>query len=320
MKPMKVCRQFKQLAQLNLKNVVATIGNFDGVHKGHQKIIKTLVRKAKKVNGHSVVFTYGKHPLKVLKPHLKQFPLLMTPLKQKLALFEELGVSVVMVIPFSRAFSKLSADDFIQKKVCPSVPVSEFCVGEDTSFGKGAHGDIRHIRKIGKKAGFSVSVVRKVTAGKKVISSTRIRKLIQNGEMSRVSRLLGRPYSVYGNVVKGSALGRQIGFPTANIRPEHSLLPQKGVYAAQLKWNHRWHGGVLNLGHRPTLKTQKSRNVVLEVHLFDFSRTLYRHPVEIRFLRKIRDEKKFSSLEQLKSRIQKDVVAAKRVLRAVNST
>jgi len=304
---MQVFNQFGKLTQLRRKKAVVSIGTFDGLHLGHQKIIRKVVDRSKRLGATSVVLTYGRHPFEVLFPRSKSIPPLITSLDQKISILREWGVQCVVLIPFSTSFSKISAEDFIRYQVCRYLNVAEFYVGKDATFGKGGEGNVRSLQRYGQKYGFKVFLVSQVKVGKRVISSTFIRTLIQKGKMHQIPPFLGRAYSVSGEVVQGSGIGKKLGFPTANIKPKNRLFPPNGVYAVLIKWNKRTYPAVLNIGFRPTIVARRRAKPILEAHLLDFNKNLYKKIIEIQFIHKLRNEKRFQGLSQLQAQINRDI-------------
>ena len=288
-----------------VENSVVTVGTFDGVHEGHRALMKMLVKKAEERNARSVVVTFDPHPREILDPNNNKIRLLTT-LKERAEILEELGVDVLLVIPFTRDFSLLSSEDFVRDVVHKKIGVSEFVIGYDHHFGKDRTGTIETIEKLGTELGFSSYVVSKREMGNVTISSTIIRKeLSENGDVEQAFRLLGRHYLLNGVVIHGDERGRTIGFPTANLKPEHArkVIPKKGVYAVKVRVGDDWFGGMMNIGVRPTFEGTSN---TLEVHIFDFDQMIYGQTIQIRFLTRLRDEKKFAGAEELVNQLNKD--------------
>jgi len=303
---------------------VATIGIFDGVHIGHQEIIKAVVRRAKKLSLKSVAITFDPHPLKVLEP--KNAPPLLISLKHRLRLIKELGIDSCLVINFTKSFSLLDPETFVKNVLLDKLRVKELYVGENFCLGKARSGDASFLKEMGKKHGFAVHSVSFIKKNRVVVSSTQIRNLIIKGDLDTASRLLKRPVSVLGTVVKGAALGRELGYPTANINPHHEAIPPAGVYVIKIKLLNKQYGGILNIGRRPTLtqllsaragltgrKAQEAEPTI-EAHIFDFKGRIYGKDIEVYFVKKIRDESKFSSKEKLISQIRRDEIKARKIL------
>lgn len=286
-------------------NSVVTVGTFDGVHEGHRALMEMLVKKAEERNARSVVVTFDPHPREILDPNNNKIRLLTT-LKERAEILEGLGVDVLLVIPFTRDFSLLSSEEFVRDVVNKQIGVSEFVIGYDHHFGKDRSGTIKTIEKLGDELGFSSYVVSKREMGNVTISSTIIRKeLFENGDVEQAFRLLGRHYLLNGVVIHGDERGRTIGFPTANLKPEHprKVIPKKGVYAVKVRVGDNWFGGMMNIGVRPTFDGNTYR---LEVNIFDFDQMIYGQTIQIRFLTRLRDEKKFTGAEELVNQLNKD--------------
>jgi riboflavin kinase/FMN adenylyltransferase len=291
--------------------IALAIGVFDGVHLGHQEVIRDAQDFAATHHGTAVVLTFDPHPLRVLKPEVA--PRLLCSTRHKLTILKRCDVDHTLVLPFTSETAGMDATSFVISLVEACRPLGFISVGYSWSFGRERSGDIHLLMDLGKAHGFGVYGVPEVQIDGDVVSSTRIREAVRVGDFDRARRLLGRDYTVLGTVVKGRQLGRQIGFPTANIAVENEELPPSGVYAVKV------HGsrfpvqglqGVANLGVRPTVEAAGER--ALEVHLLDAECDLYGESLEVAFARKIRDEQKFGSLEELKAQIARDVVDARR--------
>ena len=289
-----------------------TIGNFDGVHFGHQQLFATVIEKAKKHNGTSVAITFNPHPLQVLLPDGIK---LISNCEQKAELIEAAGIDVLIVIPFTKEFAKTTADTFVQDFLMKTLHIEELVVGYDYAFGKGRGGNIDFLRDKGKQFGFPVTVVDALYAEEQLVSSTRIRQLVKDGEMVKARRLLGRNYQIRGTVQVGKQRGgKLIGFPTANLKfNEEDLVPRHGVYVAQVVYGGRCYGGILNIGYNPTFEEEK---LVAETHIFDFNEDIYGKPIRVNLLQFMRGEVKFDGVKQLAEQIAKDVTVAKQVLHA----
>lgn len=289
-----------------------TIGNFDGVHFGHQQLFATVVEKAKQQNGTSVAITFNPHPLQVLLPDGIK---LISNCEQKAELIEAAGIDVLIIIPFTREFSKTGADSFVQDFLVNILNIKELVVGYDYAFGKGRSGNIEFLKKQGEQAGFPVTVVDALYVDDQLVSSTRIRELVRGGEMMAARRLLGRNYQIRGTVQIGKQRGgKLIGFPTANLKfNEEDLVPRHGVYVVQVIYAGRCYGGVLNIGYNPTFGEDL---LVAETHIFDFNEDIYGHPIRVNLLKFLRGEVKFDGVKQLAAQIAEDVTAAKQVLQA----
>ena len=294
------------------KGSVVTIGVFDGVHTGHKKIIKKVMAAAGKSGLASVVVTFDPHPLKVLKPGLS-VPSLIS-LKHRIRLIDGLGVDILLVVGFTRSFSRMSPARFIKNILVDKLRVKEICAGENFYFGSGAAAGAGILRKLSARYGFKVTVVKPVRAGAHVISSTLIRKYTLEGRLRDASKLLGRSVSVFGTVVKGSGIAKGLGCPTANINPHHEAVPPRGVYAVRARFGRKEFGGILNIGFQPTFYGSRDKEPTIEVHIFGFKGDLYGRDIEVYFVKKLRDERKFNSGPALVRQIKKDMEIAHSVL------
>lgn len=278
------------------------LGVFDGVHVGHQAVISRAVEAARADGGKSFVATFSPHPIRVIAPGKAPGALLAT-LSEKADLVKSYGVDGLLVIRFDEDFAKMEAEDFVMK--ITEGDVKTIAVGEDWRFGAKRQGDVGMLRCIGEKRGFRLEAVAPVMWDGERISSTRIRQAIRDGAFGAVEKMLGRKYEVSGRVIEGKKLGRQLGFPTANIDPGDLQMPKDGVWSVDVAGVGR---GVANLGVRPTVEGERK---LLEIHIFDFDGDLYGKLLNISFLRFIREEQKFSSVEELRFRIEQDVEDAK---------
>lgn len=288
---------------------VITLGNFDGLHVGHQTLVRQVVGRAREIGGCGIVFTFHPHPLKILSP--KACPPLISTYDEKVAMFQELGIDILLMIPFTPDIAAMSARDFAKTILKDTLNASEVYVGFNYRFGRGREGTVDTLRELGDELGFRVNEVREVAVDGEVISSTKIRDLLRAGDVEHAARLLGRPYAITGRVVGGDRRGRLLGFPTANLEPVHEIMPYPGVYAVRAFVEGSQFDGVVNAGFRPTFN---KRELCVEAHLFDFSRDIYGKEITIFFVKKIRDEKRFESLEALTAQIRKDVIVAKEIL------
>jgi riboflavin kinase / FMN adenylyltransferase len=284
------------------------IGVFDGVHLGHQAVISTSAKHAKEAGGTPVVVTFDPHPVKVLRPN--NAPHLITATQHKIALIRDHGVRHLLVLHFDRSFAATSPEDFVQQLVENSKPLREICVGHEWSFGKGRAGNLALLKNLGQQAGFNVIGVQAVSVNGEVVSSTAIRKAVEEGNLVKATQMLGREYTILGTVVRGEQLGRKLGFPTANLSAHSEQFPPNGVYVTEARMGGAVHRGVANLGFRPTVAGEKSERL-LELHLFDFDREIYGEEMEVRFLRYLRPEQKFADVEALKAQIARDVEQAR---------
>ncbi len=305
---MSVFYDFAQLVN-PLKNPVATIGNFDGVHRGHLTLFDMVKQRAAMINGESVVITFDPHPLKVMKPG--NGPPLITPTAQKLDLIKAAGIETIFCIPFTKDFAAISAREFIQNILLDGIGIREIVVGYDYNFGRGREGNIELLKEMGQTGGFLVHVAEPVHIGDRLVSSTAIRKLIQEGNLPDAKLLLGRDYQISGQVIKGmNRGGRLLGFPTANLAPVDELVPKVGVYAVHVVIDGMIFEGVTNIGYNPTFGKGPFS---VETHILDFKRDLVGKNIVIRFKKRLRNEKKFGSIHELSDQIRKDVLLAKKL-------
>lgn len=290
--------------------VYVAIGMFDGVHLGHQEIIRKTVDAARLNKGYALIISFAEHPSHVLRPE-HPTPLIY-PLAVKTKVIAETGADGLLLLRFSKEMSRLSPEDFIRSIVKPVIKVKQICVGRNFRFGHKQIGTIDVLRDLGKRYGFDVCEPGLVAQGNSAISSTRIREFIRAGDFEQAATLLGRPYHWHGIVVSGDGRGRQIGFPTANIEVEDLVLPPYGVYGVKVFWEGKMHPGVANLGIRPTFKGHGGRTpAALEVHILDCNETLYGKELELIPIFFLRSEKKFENVEALKAQIQKDIDRAR---------
>ncbi|MEP1150573.1 MAG: bifunctional riboflavin kinase/FAD synthetase [Balneola sp.] len=297
-------------------NSVITVGTFDGVHEGHRSLIETVVKKAKARNARSVVISFDPHPRDIINPGsagIKQ----LTTLQERREILEEIGIDLLLVIPFTRDFSLLSSEEFVQDIVFDKVGVSEFVIGYDHHFGKDRSGTIETVENLGEKLGFEAFIVSKKEMGEITVSSTKIRNELANeGNVEQAANLLGREYLLNGIVIHGDKRGRGIGYPTANLKPEHpnKVIPKDGVYVVRVRIDENWYGGMMNIGNRPTFEGAEK---ALEVNIFDFDRTIYGQTIQIRFLKRLRDEAKFSGKDELVTQLDKDKELSLNFLKSV---
>ena len=304
---MEILRSISDLSRLSGPLFLA-IGVFDGVHLGHQAVISTSAEPAQAANGTPVVVTFDPHPEKILRP--EGAPHLLTATQHKIALIRDLGVEHLLIITFDKQFAATEPEDFVQQLVKHSKPLREICVGHKWSFGKNRRGNLELLKKLGAEFDFNVVGIPPVTVNGELVSSTAIRQAIEVGDLRKAAALLGREYMILGTVVSGDNLGKKIGFPTANLSAHNEQFPPNGVYFAESKLDGVVYPGVVNLGYRPTVSTGRSERI-LEIHLFDFEREIYGKNLEVRFIRYLRPEKKFESIEALARQIEADVKQAR---------
>jgi riboflavin kinase/FMN adenylyltransferase len=298
----------KQLPRL--PSLCLTLGIFDGVHLGHQKIIRRVIERAGQIGGESCVVTFDPHPREVLVPETA--PDLLTATQKKARLIEALGVDALCLIRFTQEFAEIEAREFVKDFLIDALRMKVIIEGYDWRFGKGRKGDVRLLQKMSEEDGFEVEQMSGVELDGQVVSSTRIRELVLRGDLEAAARCLGRKYSITGDIVEGSRLGREMGFPTANIEPHHEAVPPNGIYAVWADVAGTRKPGTLNIGYRPTVSKEMKRTV--EVHLMDFYRDIYNEEIEITFIEKLRDEQKFPSIDALSAQIKKDVEKARDIL------
>jgi riboflavin kinase / FMN adenylyltransferase len=289
---------------------VVSLGNFDGVHLGHQAILSKAVEEACAVQGTALVLTFHPHPLTVLRPN-SPLPLILS-LREKLLSLRSLGVAGVILQRFSPTFSQLTAEEFVRRYLADTIGVERVVVGHNVSFGYRRSGNAETLVQLGKQFGFAVDVVGPVMIDNTEVSSTLVRALLAAAKMREVTRLLGRAYAVSGRVEKGFQRGRTIGFPTANLRPRADLLLPNGVYAVRVDVDEKTTvPGVANVGMNPTFGNNRR---TIEAHLFDFSADLYGKRLRVSFVEHIREERKFPSVPDLIRQIQEDANRAREIL------
>jgi riboflavin kinase/FMN adenylyltransferase len=292
----------------SFRNPVVTLGNFDGVHLGHQDIFKKVREEASKIHGEGVVITFEPHPLKVLAP--EKFLPLLTPFRKKMILIQKSGIQTVLCVEFSLAFSEILPTEFIRRILVEKIKVKEIVIGYNYHFGKGQKGDAQTLKDEGKNFGFEVEVVEPFRIGETIVSSSKIRDLIQRGEPERASKLLGRDYPIIGKVVTGAKRGQTLGFPTANLEISDELYPKTGVYAVEVEWSQQRFSGLANVGSNPTFFSEqdgKGKSISLEVYILNFDRNIYGEEIQVNFKRRIRDEVRFESSSLLIEQIKKDI-------------
>ncbi len=305
---MAVISDLQQLKE-PLINPVLTIGNFDGVHKGHLALFDMVKERAKSINGQSALMTFDPHPIKVMKPG--NGPPLITLTQQKLELIEDANIDVVFCIPFTKEFASISASEFVQDILVDRIGVKEIVVGYDYTFGQGRKGDIGLLQEMGEALGFMVHVVEPVHVGDKLVSSTSIRKLVQDGNLSEAKQLLGRDYQILGTVVRGKNRGgRLLGFPTANLELIDELVPKVGVYAVKIVVGDQSLNGVTNIGYNPTFGKGPFS---VETHILDFKEDLLGKSIRVKFVKRLRDERPFGSIKDLADQIGRDVLSARKL-------
>ena len=304
---MQLIRQAREL-QSGGRKVSVGIGMFDGVHLGHQQVLKQTIFDAHSHKGISLAITFDRHPNSVVAP--AKAPKLIYSLSQKLAAIESLGVDAILLIEFNEGFSRTPGEQFVRDLASQLGHIYSICVGSTFTFGHKRSGNVDLLKKIGAELGFQVHGLAAVSLGGQVVSSTRIRERITAGSLDAASQMLGRTYSIAGKVLEGDKLGRKLGTPTANIDIRGLITPPNGVYAVQASLNGEIFPAVANLGTRPTV--DKGDELRLEVHLLDTNREIYGQTLEVCFLDFLRPEQRFSSLDELKVQIARDIEAARK--------
>jgi riboflavin kinase / FMN adenylyltransferase len=283
------------------------VGNFDGVHRGHQALVAAAVARARASGGAAVVLTFDPHPARVLRPQAA--PAALTTLAQKEELVAALGIDRMVVVPFDARLAALSAENFAREVLQQALGARHVVVGESFRFGRGREGDPRRLEALGASLGFAVEVVPPLVEGGRPISSSRVREALERGDVGEARKLLGRDYFVDGEVVRGDGRGRTIGVPTANLAREEQILPAHGVYAARCRPGAgAWHAAAVNVGERPTFGGGRVR---LEAHLLDFEGDLYGARLRVAFNERLRGEQRFDSKDALVAQIRRDIEAAR---------
>lgn len=289
---------------------VVAIGNFDGVHLGHQAIFRMISDRAKKKNGTSVVFTFEPHPLRIIAP--ERAPQLLTPFKDKITLIESFGVDAIICVNFTREFANIKAEDFVKNILVAAIGPKEVFIGSNYRFGKGRKGTPELLKEMGLQYGFEVTVVNEIKINDAVLGSSRIRTLIAKGKIEEASVFLGRHYSVVGIVVEGAKRGKKLlNIPTANIAVFNELLPKDGVYAVSVELDGKTYGGAANIGFKPTFEDKKFS---FEVHILDFDKDILGKNIRVNFIKRIREEMKFPNIEDLALQMRKDIENIRKIL------
>jgi riboflavin kinase/FMN adenylyltransferase len=303
------------LSSANLNSdTILTIGAFDGVHRGHQHVIQQMVEESRQTNRLAGLITFYPHPDAVLLPY-KPTLYLSTP-GEKAALLERLGLDILAILPFDQEMAQTSAQDFIGR-VCRHLHMVELWVGEDFALGRAREGDAEALRAMGRALGFTVRVVEPLTWQGEIISSSRIRSLLLKGEVRQATQLLGRYPSLAGEVTRGSQRGHCLGFPTANLEVrKERVVPADGIYAVYARLGEARHQGVANVGVRPSFETGGER--IVEVHVLDFDESIYGCDLVVEFVERLREERRYANVEELKAQMERDVEEARRILAKEN--
>ncbi len=307
---MRILRSISELADLP-GPVTLSIGVFDGVHLGHQAVLRGAMEDAAENGATAVALTFDPHPARILRPD--RAPRLLTSTPHKARLIEALGVPYLLIVSFDSNFAEQSPEAFIRALAAASGPLRKICVGEEWAFGHNRSGNVGLLRKLGGELGFSVAETPAVSVDGATVSSTRIRHAVELGNLDVARLLLGRDYTILGTVEAGDRLGREIGFPTANLRAHNEQFPPDGVYAVRVQIDDANLPGVANVGYRPTVATGVSHRK-LEVHIFDFDGDLYGRDIDVDFVSFLRGERKFSGLDALKAQIAADAARARTLL------
>lgn len=287
---------------INVENTVVTIGNFDGIHKGHIKLIKEAVKEAKTKNYKSVVFTFKNHPMRYFRADSIKH---IITNEEKVKMFKDLGVDIVFMIPFDEYMTKISATDFVKTILHEKLKCKMVIVGHDFTFARNKEGNASLLESLGKKYNMKVKVIEPIKIKGRRVSSSYIRNLINDGNVSEIKDFLGRNYFLEGEVIHARKIGRTIGFPTANLKAEDKLIiPKNGIYAVKVYIKNKVYYGATNIGYNPTVN---GKALSIETNIIDFDEEIYGEIIKVEFLDRIRDEKKFNSLDELKSQLRKDV-------------
>ncbi|MDE2027672.1 MAG: bifunctional riboflavin kinase/FAD synthetase [Candidatus Omnitrophica bacterium] len=295
-------------SKLSLKRTCAAIGIFDGVHRGHQYLVKQMLATARRLKLKPIVITFFPHPAHVLRPDISLGYIIS--LEERFAMLKALGVDTCLVVKFNRAFAKISPEQFVRDILIRKLDVKAVFVGENFRFGKDRSGGVATFERSAQEYGYEMYAVRALKQGPHIISSTLIRQLIGEGKIAQAARLLGRGVSASGPVVKGAGRGRLLGFPTANVAYEADILPPQGVYIVGVRLGSKDYPAMANIGTRPSFEDRSKLH--LEIHILDFSASLYGKHLKVEFLKKIRNEKKFHNPKALVRQIQKDEITARK--------
>jgi riboflavin kinase / FMN adenylyltransferase len=295
-----------ELLRAHLGAPIATIGNFDGLHRGHQAIVRTVLSRGRESGGSSLLITFDPHPLKVLAP--ERAPRMLTTRRQKLALIDATGLDFLLILPFTMELAEVTAEQFVRRYLADGLGTKEVFVGANFNFGRDRAGNAETLIRLCEEIGIRAAQVEEVRYLDSPISSSRIRRALQSGEVELARELLGRPYAIDGTVIHGESRGARLGFPTANLETPNELVPQDGVYVTETVLDGVPHPAVTNIGSRPTFA---GASYAVETHILDAPGDLYGRPMEVRFLARLRPELKFDSVEALVAQVRKDVQRAR---------
>ncbi|WP_432204990.1 bifunctional riboflavin kinase/FAD synthetase [Cetobacterium somerae] len=293
------------LTKEKFENTYVAIGAFDGIHMGHRELISQAVEKAKKTGGKAVVFTFLNHPMEIT--NTVKAPKLISSLDEKIHIIKSLGVDYLILQPFTKDFSNMIPEEFVEKVLKKILNTKEVYVGFNFSFGKGGKGTVENLKKLGKKCEININIIEPIKIEEQIISSTFIRQMLATGKLDIANRCLGQPFLIIGEVVHGRKLGRVMGFPTANLKILNKIYPPFGIYGGKVRVegeNKCWNA-VINIGKNPTLKPDERS---IEVHILDFNRDIYGKRIYVSLIEFLREEKKFNSMDELKETITKDVL------------
>jgi riboflavin kinase/FMN adenylyltransferase len=310
---MKIYHGIDDFTKLN--SAVVTSGTFDGVHVGHQKIVSRVHEIAARHNGETVVITYWPHPRLVLHPEDDTLKLLNT-FEEKAELLKDLGIEHLIRIPFTKEFSHLTSEQFIQKILVETIGTKKLVIGYDHHFGKNREGSFEQLKLNGPRYGFEVEEIPRQDIDHIAVSSTKIRQALEAGDIDTATHCLGKPYSITGRVISGDKIGRLLGFPTANLEidSKYKLIPMQGIYAVTVRHEHDLYGGMLYIGYRPTISGTRLN---IEVNIFNFNKDVYGESLTVNFHRLIRGDAKFSDMEQLRAQMKIDQEDAIRILKDI---
>ena len=307
----------KTLGEINHdNNTVVTLGTFDGFHLGHQQIIRSVLEKTRMYGSRNVLITFDPHPRKIVstKNHIK----LLSTLNEKIEILTKLGIENLFVINFTKEFSQQSPEQFVTRYLVKGIGLREIVIGYDHHFGKGRGGNFDLLSSLGEKYDFVITPVEEYRVGEETVSSTKIRNALLEGNVLKANKMLGRPYSFTGKVVRGDGRGKQLGYPTANLKIENEdkLIPAIGIYAAECSIKGKWYNALLSIGSRPTFSTDGK--VVPEIYILDFDKDIYNEELQIKLIQRIRGEEKFNSAEELIEQMDKDKLAGLKIFKEVN--
>lgn len=312
-------KTYRDISKVDAHKAVVTVGTYDGVHKGHQEVLDTLKNTARKIGGETVVLTFWPHPRVVIYPGERNLRLLNT-LEEKIDLFKQAGIDHLIIYPFTRPFSRISSEEFVKGILLDKIGTHHLVVGYDHRFGSKREGGIDVLQRLARNYKFTVEQVGVLNYEQFSISSTQIRNALDLGDLDLASSFLGYNYHAHGVVSEGQKIGRSIGFPTANLKTEaFKLLPADGVYAVKARIDEDHYYGMANLGKRPTVKNPEKEHS-FEIHLFDFDKKIYGKTVRVEFMKKIRDERKFHDLTELKFQLQRDKLNVQQFFKENNLT